>query len=626
MKKIKVSVVVPAYNVQDYIGECIESIINQSLKDIEIIIIDDGSDDKTLSIIKEYEKKHPKLKVIHTENRGVSAARNLAIENSIGEYISFVDGDDYINQDMLKLLYNKCVSLNAEVSVCKLIRDTNGICKLSSEDFPDESKKYSVKDNLDLFLAAKSYPCNKLFKRELFTKNKLFFPLNQRFEDSYLIYEVMLKAQSIVFVDEGLYYYRKNVSTAVTNNFSEKFYDVFKSCDHIREVFNKCDFMNAQFVKDSLCILHINARISSINSINSETKKFIKECLKYLEEKIEFWKNNQFLLNMAYLINKYEYKLLLKGYRSIILEKSLKKFKYKVKMLINKSASEKTSYDITTIKDKYNETLKFNKDIQQKLVKILDDFDAFCREHNLIYFLAEGTLLGAVRHKGFIPWDDDIDVSMPREDYEKFKHIVSNSKQFQKKYVIQCSDTMKNYWTPSLKIRLKKDRNYCQQNIAKLTKYNGLFIDVFPLDYLPAKSNIRQIIISKQIRFLKKMLWYKNVGHFPKKFIRIPLYVISKIYSNKFMHYRLNKMMQRYNNVSRKFVVNYGSYYNVFKQIVPFNVYLKQTFLEFENKKYPVPVEYEFLLTSLYNDYKKYPEISKRIGKHSLSKKQKRKR
>ena len=117
------SIIIPAYNIESYIGRCLDSLLNQTYEDLEIIVVDDGSTDNTLSIIKEYCNKDDRITVIHKENEGVSVARLTGMKKAKGEYVGFVDGDDIVEQDMFEFLMNNAKKYNADISHCGYVMD-----------------------------------------------------------------------------------------------------------------------------------------------------------------------------------------------------------------------------------------------------------------------------------------------------------------------------------------------------------------------------------------------------------------------------------------------------------------------------------------------------------------------
>ena len=118
----KISVIVPVYNIEHYIEECIKSILNQTFKEFELLLVDDGSTDSSLNICRGYEKKDNRIKVIHKKNGGLSDARNVGIEKACGKYICFIDGDDFIANDTLENMYNLILKNNSQIAVCNMVR------------------------------------------------------------------------------------------------------------------------------------------------------------------------------------------------------------------------------------------------------------------------------------------------------------------------------------------------------------------------------------------------------------------------------------------------------------------------------------------------------------------------
>ena len=255
--------------------------------------------------------------------------------------------------------------------------------------------------------------------------------------------------------------------------------------------------------------------------------------------------------------------------------------------------------------------------LQKLELEILIEFDKFCQNNNLKYYLAEGTLLGAVRHKGFIPWDDDIDVMMPREDYEKFLKLAI--KKFNKNYKIQCIQTEPKYWVIASKIRMLKDTGYVQNDVLKMTDNAGVYIDIFPLDYLPEIYSKEIAFNFKMIRLLRRMLWLKT-GFSKKKNLRNKiLKFFANFISVEKYHELIKKRMTKYNNRSHKYIVNYGSYYPLSKLIIPAHVYGEGKYLDFENYKFLVPNDYDYILTNVYGDYMQLPPENKRKHKHTFT-------
>lgn len=219
-----ISVIVPVYNVEKYLSSCIESIINQTYHNLEILLIDDGSTDNSGKICDEYAQKDERIHVVHQENKGQSCARNVGIKRASGRYIAFVDSDDRLHLKMYEKLISMMKEKNADIAFCELKAVSE---KEQVEDNIDESNIYekflTPSEALrEILLNAKvgNYVMIKLFKRELF--DKLLFPENKVYEDVATLYKIVHRAERIAYTNQELYYYLVGRSGATTSTFTEK--------------------------------------------------------------------------------------------------------------------------------------------------------------------------------------------------------------------------------------------------------------------------------------------------------------------------------------------------------------------------------------------------------------------
>lgn len=257
------------------------------------------------------------------------------------------------------------------------------------------------------------------------------------------------------------------------------------------------------------------------------------------------------------------------------------------------------------------------KELQKIELEILLDVDRFCREHGLRYFLGEGTLLGAIRHNGFIPWDDDVDIIMPRRDYNKFLELAP--KLLAPKYEVQHFTTVENYWSPFIKIRsLAENQKYRQGHIAHLTKHNGALIDIFPLEYVLEPGSLRLKAQEFRIRFFRRTLIVKLGLEKPDSYKGRIFFFVGKLYSVKRIHRILDKEFNRYNDKERPYVGNLASYHKLEHMVVPASVYKESIGHEFEGHLLPVPKEYDLLLKTIYGNYMELPPEDERRIKHSF--------
>lgn len=210
----KVSIIVPVYNVEKYLRKCIDSLINQTLNNIEIICINDGSTDKSLKILKEYKNKDSRIILLNQENLGQSVARNRGIEIAKGEYLGFVDPDDWIDLDYYEKLYNAASTNNTDIAVGEIIRVT-GIKKKKFLNFEKETLTDNTKLKFELCdVPEKSYIWNKIYKTQKLKEINLKFEEGRIFEDCIFTPQALFFLGKMVTVPNTYYYYlRRNNST-----------------------------------------------------------------------------------------------------------------------------------------------------------------------------------------------------------------------------------------------------------------------------------------------------------------------------------------------------------------------------------------------------------------------------
>lgn len=204
-----ISLIIPCYNAERTVSKCLDSVTNQIYKNLEIIIINDGSTDGTLEIIKQFQKEDSRLIVIDQTNSGVSKARNLGIQKAGGEYICFVDSDDWVEKDYCSVLYKTLVENEADISIVDVIYENEKGHPTFKQDFDNSIHNYHSQKALELLLEdriIKSYPCSKLFKKETF--DNVVFPRNlEAFEDYYVMFRIFNNSTKIVKINQPLYHY-----------------------------------------------------------------------------------------------------------------------------------------------------------------------------------------------------------------------------------------------------------------------------------------------------------------------------------------------------------------------------------------------------------------------------------
>lgn len=282
---MKVSVIVPVYNTEKYLKRCLDSLVNQTLKDIEIIIINDGSTDNSQVIIDEYSKKYPNIKGYKKENGGMSSARNMGLTKTNGEYIAFVDSDDYIDNDALKKMYEKVKNKNLDIVVC----DSINVYEDGRKEYIHSHLHYSNND-IHNYIIAPPMACTRLFKQDIFKKVK--FKEGTFYEDLELVPSLISITTKVGFIEEGLYYYfQRNGSVMRQKSFSNKLLDIFSVLDSIK---NKIDNDLYRNELEYLYITHL-LRTATLRFLDyKDTKKYLDKIVNIIKENYPNYKNNPY--------------------------------------------------------------------------------------------------------------------------------------------------------------------------------------------------------------------------------------------------------------------------------------------------------------------------------------------
>jgi lipopolysaccharide cholinephosphotransferase len=256
-------------------------------------------------------------------------------------------------------------------------------------------------------------------------------------------------------------------------------------------------------------------------------------------------------------------------------------------------------------------------ELQEVQLEIALEVKHICDKLGLQYFLIGGTLLGAVRHKGFIPWDDDFDIGMPRKDYDKF--ILYCSKKLNAKYYLHCHETDPEYWLNYAKIR-RNGTLFDEKSIRKIDTHKGIFIDIFPLDNVISPDSrvlkLQSILVSHLTIIIFRMRGLDLKYNFNRK-QRI-LYSIMKLLKISSVAKLQQRIMMIHNNRSTAYWVSFGSNYSHITETMPKDKYLPSKHLKFEGILFKVPADYDFVLTRLFGDYMIPPPVSQRVGRHAV--------
>ena len=283
----KVSIIVPAYNESLRIKKCIDSLLSQTYKDIEILVIDDGSTDSTVAILEEYHDD--RLKVISKPNGGQGSARNVGIKKANGEYLMFVDSDDYVSEKIVEKLV-KNIEDGTNIAICNLYKVYGEtLVKFNNlEHFCD--------DNIYNFMLSHPGPVGRLYKKNLFIENNIFFVEGLINEDLGTIPLLGIYAKKINFIDDPLYYYviHEN-STTMQTTYTDKLNDIFKIMEHLTNEFSKRSGNKYDDVLEYLYIEHLlySASLKFVNFGNIGFSQ-IKKIISIMKDKYPNWYKNSF--------------------------------------------------------------------------------------------------------------------------------------------------------------------------------------------------------------------------------------------------------------------------------------------------------------------------------------------
>ena len=303
---IKVSIIVPVYNVEKYISRCLDSLVDQTLKEIEIIVVNDETPDNSEKIILEYTNKYKNIKYYKKKNGGLSDARNYGIGYASGEYIAFVDSDDYVDLSMFEKMYKKAKTDNLDIVVCDSIEVyiDKTILKRSNFNYSD-----SVIKN---YIISPPMACIRLYKKNLF--DKVRFTKDIYYEDLFLNPSLVNLTSKIGFLEEGLYYYvQRNDSIMKQSSYSTKLLDIFKVLKYNKDILynnypNEIEYLYISHLLRTASLRFLD--YDNYKDLISKIKEEIKENFSNYNKNIYYKKSSVKLKIICFLAYHKRYKLL----------------------------------------------------------------------------------------------------------------------------------------------------------------------------------------------------------------------------------------------------------------------------------------------------------------------------
>lgn len=288
----KISVIVPVYNVEKYIEKCLNSLVNQTFKDIEIIIINDGSTDSSEKIILQFLDKYDNIKYFKKINGGLSDARNYGMEKATSKYIAFLDSDDYVEKTLYEKLYSRAEKENLDVV------EADFIWEYENKKKTDNGKK--LKDKWDILLYGRVVAWNKLYKRKIIEEK---FPSGLRYEDVEFYYKLIPNISRYGLVSEPLIHYVQR-SNSLSNNQNEKTADIFQIFKNVINFYKSNNLLEdyGNEVEYSVSRILLCSSLKRIFKIQDENlkKELIDKTFKFLSESFPHWRKNKYLKSINF--------------------------------------------------------------------------------------------------------------------------------------------------------------------------------------------------------------------------------------------------------------------------------------------------------------------------------------
>ena len=294
---MKISVIIPVYNSSTYLRKCLDSVVNQTLKDIEIIVINDGSNDDSKNIIEEYTVKYKNIIFIDQENKGIGKTRNIGIKKATGEYITFVDSDDYIKENMLEEYYKYAKKHNFDLVIGSYIK------KINNKEIIFENNKFktgNVKTTPQILYLIEYGPWAKLYKREMLINNNIYFDEKRKYEDMPFVSKALLKSKLIGQITEPYYYYIIH-NNSETTTMDKRVFDILDILKEIKDYYKR-----EYYLRDELDYVIINKVTTYMlqQRVQKDKKlriEFIDAGYAFLNKNIKNWRGNKYYKKTNFL-------------------------------------------------------------------------------------------------------------------------------------------------------------------------------------------------------------------------------------------------------------------------------------------------------------------------------------
>lgn len=305
---IKVSIIVPIYNVEKYLKRCLDSLVNQTLNDIEIICINDGSTDGSLEILEEYRRRDDRIVIINQENSGQSVARNRGIDVAKGEYIGFVDSDDWVSEDYFEKLYAEILS-KPEIVIFGAMTFYENVGKTKAGQY--SSKNFPSKFNINKLFQYHTICMNKIYRKDFLVANGIKFAENQKYgEEQLLFVKSLILAKNVSVIKKDMYNYRKNRKESLTGQKYKKDFSPILTCYSIINFLSNIDDNNLKYkIYSKYLQKTLSWRSKLLPELREEYFVKLKELFAYIHKNIikGWWDYYNLPVVNSYIVQKLEY-------------------------------------------------------------------------------------------------------------------------------------------------------------------------------------------------------------------------------------------------------------------------------------------------------------------------------
>ena len=287
--KSDISIIVPIYNAEKYINKCVDSLINQTKKELEIILVNDGSTDGTDKLIRLYKDK--RIRYFINKNQGIGKTRNFGISKATSKYIMFCDSDDYYEPNMCELLFNEAEKNDLDLVICDFYREYDS-GKIEPERIPT-FKDTTLREKPSLIRTVNLAPWNKIYRKDLLTENKIKFEEALKYEDTPFVAKALACANKIGKIDKCLNHYIVHEQSETTVR-DRRCFDILKIIDIVRSYFKGQDYIKEDLDKLTVRVLTnytIQQRVQIDKKVGME---FIEEAFAYLKKEVPDYKKNKY--------------------------------------------------------------------------------------------------------------------------------------------------------------------------------------------------------------------------------------------------------------------------------------------------------------------------------------------